>query len=76
MICFWLSVSLVMPLFLRAPTIHGRFKIVLVQLRSNSLLVRGYTELQHEAPDSRIVYVDNDHCKSGCAHARWAVRTA
>ena len=25
---------------------------------------------QREAPDSRIVYVDNDHCKSGCAHAR------
>src|ERR1022692_1520198 len=24
---------------------------------------------QHAAPDSRIVYVDNDHCKSGCAHA-------
>ncbi|MGH3125830.1 MAG: SAM-dependent methyltransferase, partial [Streptosporangiaceae bacterium] len=23
---------------------------------------------QHAAPDSRIVYVDNDHCKSGCAH--------
>ena len=20
------------------------------------------------APDSKIVYVDNDHCKSGCAH--------
>jgi hypothetical protein len=28
------------------------------------------------APESRIVYVNNDHCKSGCAHARWAVRTA
>jgi len=24
------------------------------------------------APESRIVYVDNDRCKSGCAHARWA----
>ena len=25
---------------------------------------------QCAAPESRIVYVDNDHCKSGCAHAR------
>ncbi|MGH3399133.1 MAG: SAM-dependent methyltransferase [Streptosporangiaceae bacterium] len=25
---------------------------------------------QQEAPDTKIVYVDNDHCKSGCAHAR------
>ena len=25
---------------------------------------------QRAAPDSRVVYVDNDHCKSGCAHAR------
>jgi hypothetical protein len=25
---------------------------------------------QEIAPDSRIVYVDNDHCKRGCAHAR------
>ena len=24
---------------------------------------------QEIAPDSRIVYVDNDHCKSGCVHA-------
>jgi hypothetical protein len=24
---------------------------------------------QRVAPESRIVYVDNDHCKSGCAHA-------
>ena len=24
---------------------------------------------QSVAPDSRIVYVDNDRCKSGCAHA-------
>jgi S-adenosyl methyltransferase len=24
---------------------------------------------QREAPDSRIVYVDNDHYKSGCAHS-------
>jgi hypothetical protein len=31
---------------------------------------------QAVAPQSRIVYVDNDHCKSGCAHARWAGRTA
>jgi hypothetical protein len=23
---------------------------------------------QRIAPESRIVYVDNDHCKSGCAH--------
>ncbi len=35
----------------------------------------------HEAareilPDTRVAYVDNDRCKSGCAHARWAVRTA
>jgi hypothetical protein len=24
---------------------------------------------QAVAPESKIVYVDNDHCKSGCAHA-------
>jgi hypothetical protein len=24
---------------------------------------------QWVAPESRIVYVDNDRCKSGCAHA-------
>ena len=24
---------------------------------------------QAAAPDSRVVYVDNDRCKSGCAHA-------
>jgi hypothetical protein len=24
---------------------------------------------QSVAPESRVVYVDNDHCKSGCAHA-------
>ncbi|MGH3155470.1 MAG: SAM-dependent methyltransferase [Streptosporangiaceae bacterium] len=24
---------------------------------------------QQAAPDTKIVYVDNDHCKSGCAHA-------
>lgn len=23
---------------------------------------------QSVAPDTRVVYVDNDHCKSGCAH--------
>lgn len=26
------------------------------------------------APESRIVYVDNDRCKSGCGHAHWIVR--
>ena len=25
---------------------------------------------QRAAPDARVVYVDNDRCKSGCAHAR------
>ena len=25
---------------------------------------------QAVAPESRVVYVDNDRCKSGCAHAR------
>jgi S-adenosyl methyltransferase len=25
---------------------------------------------QAVAPDARVVYVDDDHCKSGCAHAR------
>jgi hypothetical protein len=24
---------------------------------------------QRAAPESRIMYVDNDHCKPGCAHA-------
>ncbi len=24
---------------------------------------------QAVAPESRVVYVDNDHCKSGCVHA-------
>jgi len=28
------------------------------------------------APESRVVYADNDHCKSGCAHARWAGKAA
>jgi hypothetical protein len=27
---------------------------------------------QRIAPDVRVAYVDNDRCKSGCAHARWA----
>jgi hypothetical protein len=27
---------------------------------------------QATAPDSRIVYVDNDRCKPGCAHVCWA----
>jgi hypothetical protein len=31
---------------------------------------------QEAAPDARIVYADNDRYKSGCAHARWAVRVA
>ena len=31
---------------------------------------------QQIAPESRIVYVDNDHCKSGCSHARLAGRAA
>ena len=31
---------------------------------------------QEVAPESRIVYVDNDHFKSGCAHARWAGQVA
>jgi hypothetical protein len=25
---------------------------------------------QAAAPESRVVYVDNDRCKSGCAHDR------
>jgi hypothetical protein len=28
------------------------------------------------ARDCRVAYVDNDRCKSGCAHERWAVRAA
>jgi S-adenosyl methyltransferase len=31
---------------------------------------------QRLAPDSRVVYVDNDRCKSGCAHARWTGQAA
>jgi hypothetical protein len=27
---------------------------------------------QEIAPDARIVYADNDRCKPGCVHARWA----
>jgi hypothetical protein len=27
---------------------------------------------QAVAPDTRVVYVDNDHYKSGCSHACWA----
>ena len=26
---------------------------------------------QSTAPEARIVYVDNDRCKSGCSHAGW-----
>jgi S-adenosyl methyltransferase len=29
---------------------------------------------QRVAPDARVVYVDNDHCKSGCVHVRVADR--
>ena len=28
------------------------------------------------APETRVVYADNDHCKSGCTHARWAGQAA
>jgi hypothetical protein len=31
---------------------------------------------QSIAAESKIVYVDNDCCKSGCAHARWAGQAA
>jgi S-adenosyl methyltransferase len=31
-----------------------------------------HTVAQAIAPASKIVYVDNDRCKSGCGHARWA----
>jgi hypothetical protein len=31
---------------------------------------------QQVAPSSRMVYVDNDRCKSGCAHTSWVVRAA
>jgi S-adenosyl methyltransferase len=31
---------------------------------------------QAAAPESRVVYVDNDRCKSGCAHACRAGQTA
>jgi hypothetical protein len=31
---------------------------------------------QRIAPESRVVYVDNDRCKSGCAHARWTDQAA
>jgi hypothetical protein len=31
---------------------------------------------QRVAPESRIVYADNDRCKSGCAHVRWSGQTA
>jgi hypothetical protein len=32
--------------------------------------------VQTIAPESRIVYVDNDRCKSGCAHANWLATPA
>src|SRR5260370_29976321 len=31
---------------------------------------------QSITPHSRIVYADNDHCKSSCAHAHWPVQAA
>jgi hypothetical protein len=31
---------------------------------------------QRTAPADRIVYVDNDRCKSGCAHERWTEQAA
>jgi hypothetical protein len=31
---------------------------------------------QRIAPESRVVYADNDRCKSGCAHAHWTGRTS
>jgi hypothetical protein len=32
--------------------------------------------VQAIAPQSRVVYVDYDRCKSGCAHARWTGQAA
>lgn len=31
---------------------------------------------QEVTPSAHVVYADNDHCKSGCAHARLACRAA
>jgi hypothetical protein len=31
---------------------------------------------QRVAAESRVVYADNDRCKSGCAHTSWVVRAA
>jgi hypothetical protein len=28
------------------------------------------------APGTRVAYVDNDRCKSGCSHARWTSQAA
>ena len=28
------------------------------------------------AAGTRVVYVDDDPCESGCAHARWAIQNA
>jgi hypothetical protein len=34
-----------------------------------------YEIAQSAAPDARVVYVDNDRCKSGCTHAWWVLTT-
>jgi hypothetical protein len=31
---------------------------------------------QSVVPEARVVYVDNDRCKSGCAQAPWPVQAA
>jgi S-adenosyl methyltransferase len=31
---------------------------------------------QRVAPGARVVYVDNDRCKSGCTHACWVGQAA
>lgn len=35
-------------------------------------LVNVHEVAQWAAPESRVLYVDNDRCKSSCVHARWA----
>jgi ABC-type multidrug transport system ATPase subunit len=47
-----------------------RIFLTLLKPTEGAASVAGLEVTQSVAPESRIVYVDNEHCKSGCAHAR------
>jgi hypothetical protein len=40
----------------------------------NPACVRGHEKVTWPLTACRVVYADNDRCKSSCAHARWIVQ--